>query len=193
LGFWGKLTKPRAKLELAVEKAEYSLGEELRASVTVVCEDEFDIEGIAAGLRCWESVRKARTYVETDSSGEDQEYEEEYWDRALLFSKSLTICDKMHITAGFSSSFPFSIQIPSSGRATYHSIDQRLLWLIAAEMHVIGRRHIKTGNREINVAKPSTTVKEIIREVVLVPCAYCGGLMPQTSLFCPNCGARRKV
>ena len=34
--------------------------------------------------------------------------------------------------------------------------------------------------------------KETIREVVLIPCAYCSGLMPQTAIFCPNCGARRK-
>ena len=33
----------------------------------------------------------------------------------------------------------------------------------------------------------------VIREVVLIPCQYCGGLMPQTATFCPNCGARRKV
>lgn len=36
------------------------------------------------------------------------------------------------------------------------------------------------------------TTKEIIREVVLIPCAYCDSLMPQTSTFCSNCGARRK-
>jgi len=35
--------------------------------------------------------------------------------------------------------------------------------------------------------------KEIIKEIVMVPCSYCGGLMPQTSTFCPNCGARRKA
>ena len=35
--------------------------------------------------------------------------------------------------------------------------------------------------------------KEIIKEVVMVPCSYCGGLMPQTATFCPNCGARRKA
>jgi exosome complex RNA-binding protein Csl4 len=36
-------------------------------------------------------------------------------------------------------------------------------------------------------------VKETItKEVVLIPCQYCGGLMPQTATFCPNCGARRK-
>ena len=36
-------------------------------------------------------------------------------------------------------------------------------------------------------------VKETItKEVVLIPCEYCKGLMPQTAIFCPNCGARRK-
>jgi hypothetical protein len=35
--------------------------------------------------------------------------------------------------------------------------------------------------------------KEVItKEIVMLPCGYCGGLMPQTSLFCPNCGAKRK-
>jgi hypothetical protein len=38
----------------------------------------------------------------------------------------------------------------------------------------------------------ATIMKEVTREVVLLPCTYCGGLMPQTSVFCPNCGARRK-
>jgi hypothetical protein len=36
-------------------------------------------------------------------------------------------------------------------------------------------------------------VKETItKEVVLIPCEYCRGLMPQTATFCPNCGAKRK-
>jgi RNA polymerase subunit RPABC4/transcription elongation factor Spt4 len=35
--------------------------------------------------------------------------------------------------------------------------------------------------------------KEVItREVVMIPCQYCKSLMPQTSLFCPNCGASHK-
>lgn len=33
----------------------------------------------------------------------------------------------------------------------------------------------------------------IIKEVVMVPCVYCGGLMPQTATFCSNCGAARKT
>jgi len=34
-------------------------------------------------------------------------------------------------------------------------------------------------------------VKEVRQEVVMVPCRYCGGLIPDTSVFCSNCGARR--
>jgi len=42
----------------------------------------------------------------------------------------------------------------------------------------------------------TVTIREketIIKEVVLIPCQYCGGLIPQTSIFCPNCGAKRKA
>jgi hypothetical protein len=35
--------------------------------------------------------------------------------------------------------------------------------------------------------------KEIIKEIVLVPCVYCGSLNPQTALFCSTCGAGRKA
>lgn len=35
--------------------------------------------------------------------------------------------------------------------------------------------------------------KEVItKEVVMIPCEYCGGLMVQTSTFCSNCGAQRR-
>ncbi len=29
------------------------------------------------------------------------------------------------------------------------------------------------------------------KEVPMVPCKYCGGMMPQASTFCPNCTAQR--
>ena len=35
-------------------------------------------------------------------------------------------------------------------------------------------------------------VKEtVIKEVVQIPCKYCGAFIPQTNLFCYYCGARR--
>jgi len=43
--------------------------------------------------------------------------------------------------------------------------------------------------------EPNKTIRErevIIKEIVMVPCQYCGGLMPQKATFCPGCGARNK-
>lgn len=47
--------------------------------------------------------------------------------------------------------------------------------------------------REMPPPPPPAMEREVItREVVMIKCKYCGGLMLQTSTFCPNCGARRQ-
>ncbi len=33
----------------------------------------------------------------------------------------------------------------------------------------------------------------IVKEIVMVQCQYCGGLMPTTAIQCPNCKSPRKV
>jgi len=51
----------------------------------------------------------------------------------------------------------------------------------------------RLGRQGQGIAPPILAEKEVIKEIVLLPCAYCGSLMPQTSTVCPHCGARRKV
>lgn len=51
---------------------------------------------------------------------------------------------------------------------------------------------------EVRVASSSSgstvqMVRETIKEVVMIPCAYCHSLMPQVSLRCPHCGATRRT
>lgn len=47
--------------------------------------------------------------------------------------------------------------------------------------------------KETNAMKSPVFQKEVItKEIVMIPCDYCKALTPQTSTFCPNCGARRK-
>jgi hypothetical protein len=192
MGFFKRFTRPRAKLSLKTEKHELVLGEEVKGIVEIKSEEEFDIEGITVSLNCSESVKKTRMRSETNKEGEKEWHEEEYWDRATLFSKSLKVCNEMHIPIGFSKEFSFAIQLPLIGRETYHSVDKNLQWHVWTDMKTRGRRSTRTAC-EILVAKPLVLSKEIVREVVLIPCSYCGGLMPQTSTFCPNCGARRKT
>lgn len=35
--------------------------------------------------------------------------------------------------------------------------------------------------------------REIVKEVVMVPCSYCGGLLKNTENKCPHCGAPRRI
>ena len=44
----------------------------------------------------------------------------------------------------------------------------------------------------VSVATPTIQKEVITREVVMIACGYCGGLMVQTATFCSNCGAKRK-
>ena len=61
---------------------------------------------------------------------------------------------------------------------------------------VIVRATEKTSHpKSISPTSQSSTVTKetIVKEVVMVPCKYCGGLEPQTSVYCPHCGAKRKA
>ncbi len=56
-------------------------------------------------------------------------------------------------------------------------------------------RQYKLALAQLDKSASGNTVheKEIIKEIVMIPCQYCGALIPQTSLFCNNCGAQRKL
>jgi rubrerythrin len=62
-------------------------------------------------------------------------------------------------------------------------------------MAVEGRPDVTSTTIEIQVSVPGASPvireKEIVREIVMIPCKYCGTLMPQTETVCPNCGAKR--
>ena len=35
--------------------------------------------------------------------------------------------------------------------------------------------------------------RTIVKEVVVIPCKYCGTLFPEAESSCPNCGAKRQA
>lgn len=47
-------------------------------------------------------------------------------------------------------------------------------------------------HKPLEQAKIATPREVIVKEVVMVPCQYCGGLMPTTATQCPHCQAPRK-
>jgi hypothetical protein len=47
-------------------------------------------------------------------------------------------------------------------------------------------------HKPLEQARIQTPQQVIVKEVVMVPCEYCGGLMPTTATQCPSCKAPRK-
>ena len=83
-------------------------------------------------------------------------------------------------------------------RKHFYSAEHSVRWQLCAILEALNHPNIQTPTYEVQVAKPqinqpTTIMKEITREVILIQCPYCSGLMPQASLFCPNCGAKRKT
>ena len=61
-------------------------------------------------------------------------------------------------------------------------------------MQEILQAKAQSPNEEAQPAtfQPQIVQKEVVREVVMIPCSYCGALVPQTTVSCPNCKAPRK-
>lgn len=88
-----------------------------------------------------------------------------------------------------------SIIPPFSGIGTWS-----ILILVLGIAMLIGSVIMKAKEKPLppspSVPSSSVITKEketIVKEVVMIPCPYCGGLMPQTSTFCPHCSAKRKA
>lgn len=196
MSFFGKIkkrfTKPKASISLSLSKNVFTLGEDLTGTLLVASDEEFDAEEIRAEFQCVESKEKTEWEYNEDTG---EMVENTYWDTATLHSANPKVSGPLHITSGFKKEFPFSTNIPAGGRETYDSVDASVEWSIKGVIAVKGRPDVTTKEIEVQVVRAPQVVreKEIVREVVMIPCAYCGSLMPQTSIVCPNCGARRKA
>jgi hypothetical protein len=182
--FFGRFTRPKATLRLEMAKDEFFLGEEMRGDARLKSDEEFDIERLSVRLSCYEHVRRSKVCEDGST--------QEFWDSERLYLlERLYLTPPFHVNSGFDSKYAFVFRIPASGRESYSSYGKKIEWVIVSCIAGKKRKEIVQAHK-ILVAKPTESVKEVIKEVVMVPCPYCGGLMPNTALFCPNCGAKKK-
>jgi len=188
------ITRPKARVSLKLGKNTYMLGEDLKGSLNVTSEEEFDATELRVELRCVERKRKQK--YEWDEEKRREELKE-YWETATLHSADVKVSEGLHLTPGYRKKFSFSANIPAGGRTSYDSIDGSVTWSVKGVLAVKGRPDVTSETLEVQVVEPpevQTVIKEkeVIREVVMIPCPYCGALMPQTAIKCPHCGAPRK-
>mgnify|MGYP001029503726 CR=1 FL=1 len=206
MGFFKKLkekvTSPKVTVVLKLNKNSYVLGENLEGTLSVSAEEEIDATEVRAELRCEErrKTMKYETETRTLPGGrtESRPVWKEVWETATIFSANPQGSGPIHLSTGYKGEFPFSTAIPAGGQPSYSSMDRSVTWEIKGVIGVKGRPDITSSTFPIQVAMAPTapaviTEKIVEREVVMIPCQYCGTLFPQTTTSCPKCGAQRKT
>jgi len=191
--FKGRFTKPKSNVSLTIPKSTFELGEDLKGAIVVSSQEEFDATEVRAELRCVE--KKKREKMEYDEQRK-RNVRRVYWDMATLHSANPKASGALHLAPGFNKTFPFSVNIAAGGRESFDSVDGGVTWSIKGVVAIDGRPDVTSETMELQVIRPAaapTVVKEIVKEVVMIPCEYCGTLFPQTATSCPNCGAARKA
>jgi hypothetical protein len=191
LGFFKRFKKPKTGVSLTVPKSTFELGEDLKGAITVDSEEEFDATEVRAELRCVEKKKRERWEYDERSR---RNVRRVYWDMATLHSADPKASGGMHLVPGFKKTFPFSANIPAGGRESFDALDAGVTWSIKGVVAIKGRPDATSKTMELQVIRPaagSAVVRE--KEVVMVPCEYCGSLMPETATSCPNCRAPRKI
>lgn len=211
MGFFKKLkervTSPKATVSLKLNKNSFVLGDSLEGTLTVTSEEEVDATEIRAELRCEERKKTLihDTEVITLSDGRKitRPRVREDWVTETIFSENPQGSGPLHLSAGYRGEFKFTTSIPAGGQPSYSGGDRTVTWTIKGVIGVKGRPDVTSSESNIQVVgapvapagpvAPAVTEKIIEREVVMIPCQYCGTLFAQTATSCPHCGAKRKI
>lgn len=189
---------PKPTIQLSTEKSQYLLGEQVKGSVSLFSFGEDDVVQLFVSLVCRESVKKTRiqseSYPYTLYGG--GVYQTEYWDNADIYGASSVLLGPCRLYKDYSAKFPFTLNISPSTLETTYSINHYVKWFLFGVLQIRNNPDVLTPTYEIAVQRQSlnpVVTKEVNREIVLIPCKYCAALMPQTALFCTNCGAKRQA
>lgn len=199
-GFARKLTPPKISLTLKFDKDYYTLGENIEGELNLYSDEDVDVDEVRCELLCVESVKTVK-YVGATIPSRSGRIEpsvmvpRETWESAILYSTKAILSGPTHIARGSMEKYRFKIGIPITLKPTYKSVDRKVVWTIKGVVAVKGRPDAKSSTVELQIAQPTVqpTIREreVVREIVVAPCRYCGTLFPITETTCPNCGAKR--
>lgn len=189
MSFLKRFTKPKSSVSLTVPNVTVEMSGELKGAITVDCNDEFDATEVRAELRCVEKRRRERWVYDERTKHQVRQV---YWDAATLHAADPKVSGGFHLLPGFKKTFPLSVNIPAGGRESFDGMDANVKWSIKGVVAIKGRPDVTSETIELQVVRPAGPIVVKEKEVVMVPCAYCGSLMAETATACGNCGAPRK-
>ncbi|MFB3888900.1 MAG: hypothetical protein ACE14S_05365 [Candidatus Bathyarchaeia archaeon] len=187
---------PEVNVDLRINNYTVPLGSSLEGSLAISSREDFDSTEVRLEIQCTEVATVVR--YEYDPAIRRSVLREKQ-ESATIYSVKPVLSGASHFSVGENRNYPLNVQIPAAGRPSYMGVDRRVTWTINAVVAVDGRPDATSHLAELQVIQPmpqgvvgaQPVIKEVVREVVKIPCRYCGTLFDQMQTNCPNCGAKR--
>ena len=186
--FKDSVTRPNMFIGLELPKDTYFAGEGFDGNIVLRPQEYVEIEKAVIRLYCIENVKKIKR---VSSINGKTSYDKEYVDSATLYDKSFAHPLGCALRSGDIKKSPFKIEIPITGRPTYHSVNSNVDWGISLEVFPIGRISlIQSCSIQIGQGSSSPVVqKETIREIEVIYCSHCGTKNNARASNCISCSA----
>ena len=186
----GHLIAPKVEVNLQLTDQFAVSGDNLEGTFTVTPHEDIQAEEIRCEIKCTETAQVIRNeYDPTIKAMVARQVTE----NRILFQAKFPCNPATTIGNGVSRSFKFSINIPVGARPTFMSAVDTIQWEIKGVVAVHGRPDVTTKETQFQVIPQSQRPANEPPRVRLVACEYCQAAMPETTLTCPNCGARRSA
>ena len=157
-------------------------GQPFKGLAILESRDKFNVEEVRMEIRVMESYEEPTW--EEDARGNRRQVMKREMD--IRYSQDVPISQPFDMTDGGKKEFPFEVTIPMYQPTRYGGV---VTYSLKAVANVKGRPDV---TRDVSpTIVPSTGVTKIIeKQVIKVPCKYCGTLIELTSgdNKCPNCG-----
>jgi hypothetical protein len=187
MSFFKRLVPLKAEMVLQLEKLDVEDGEPFKGTASLVSNDKFGVENVRLEIRVKESWREPRTT--TDSRGHTSTTMTTV--TQTLYSRDVPIFESFEMGVGDKKTFPFEVGLSMFQPTRYGG---QVSYSIKAVANVKGRPDV---TKEVQPwVKPSSGVTKIIqKEIIKIPCKFCGALVELTSDVnkCPSCGAPIKI
>ncbi len=184
------LVPPKADANLQLSDPYVVLGDDLEGTFTVTTRETVDADEIRCELGCIEDVQVTRTEYDPALK---RVITRQYTENRVLYQTNAVCNPATQLVNGVTRSFKFCINIPAGARPTFMSAIDNVRWQIKGVVAFHGRPDLTTETQQFQVIPESQRPANQAPKIRLVPCEYCQTAMPETTLVCPNCGARRKA
>jgi hypothetical protein len=146
MGFLSALKSPKATIVLQLDKDSFSLREPLSGRVNISSSEEFDSDEqrIEVSVTEWTKATESKTVP-----GQQHPVSVTAQQTSKLHESKNPIGGRMHFTAGYNNTAPFSIRLPSGIPPSYRSQNVQTAWKLKGVIAVKGRPDVTGYETEV--------------------------------------------